>query len=208
MAAAPVSGAASARAIASATQQAAVAPGEVERLHAELAELRAEHEKVVAGLRQEIAALSKGGQKRSSRADASAPAPAPAPVRTAAVAPVKEKPFDGITERAEPSQQRGRSSRATTVVEHYEPVTSPVMTEPRNVPVAPSAAAKGGKVRSDFTIYAISNGRAWVHWNSDNENHMVGPNSVLPDGSRVTQLDDTKGVVFTTNGEIHPRPVK
>jgi len=65
-------------------------------------------------------------------------------------------------------------------------------------------SAKDGKVRNEYSVYAISNGRAWVTW-SDGINYTVSTNSELPDSSRVTKIDDVAGVVFTTKGEIHPK---
>lgn len=60
----------------------------------------------------------------------------------------------------------------------------------------------GSKVRSDFSIYAVTDGRAWVT-SKDGERHgplVVG--SPLADGSKVTSMDPTRGVLGTTAGEI------
>lgn len=153
---------------------------DIEALRADVRELEA--------LRKDVKAL----RLRVAKAEKPRPAPSPRPAaqkksdeprRTAAK-------FEGITEYKEP----------------YAPVKSPVLSQTKATPSAPPAFEKGGKVRADFTVYAISNGRAWVHWKGDGENHMVGLNSVLPDNSRVTKIDDVNGIVFSTTGEIHPKP--
>lgn len=59
--------------------------------------------------------------------------------------------------------------------------------------------------RSDFSIYAIADGRAWVKWTKgDGETYSVATGSALPDGTRVTKVDDVNGVVKTTTGDIAP----
>lgn len=128
----------------------------------------------------------------------------PAPVAKQAALPkpaAADKPFVGITEKK-------ADGKPVADVEKYAPIPATNLSEPKATPSAPAPVAKGGRVRGDFTVYAISNGRAWVHWSGDGENHMVGPNSVLPDNSRVTSIDDVKGVVMTTGGEVHAKPAK
>ena len=81
-----------------------------------------------------------------------------------------------------------------------------VVAETRQTMVSPPASAKGGKVRSEFTVYAVSNGRAWLTWGKDGMNYTVGANSELPDYSKVLSIDDVRGIVFTSAGEVHPKP--
>lgn len=167
---------------------------EIDRLRGELAAVRSEFELTVASLRKDLAVV------RTSQASRTAAPRAVAPVRVSKAK--AEKPFDGITEKAEPIKP------AAANPDRYVPVAPTIMTETKATPSAPPAVAKGGKVRGDFTVYAISNGRAWVHWTGDGENHMVSQNSVLPDNSRITSIDDVKGVVFSSAGEIHAKPSK
>jgi hypothetical protein len=86
-------------------------------------------------------------------------------------------------------------------------VNSPlVVRETKPTPSFPPATTQGGRVRNEFTVYAISNGRAWITWAKDGMNYTVGVNSELPDSSRVSRIDDSTGVVYTSGGEIHPKP--
>lgn len=169
------------------TPQGAPVNAELEQLKATVQALRADVDsksRDIAALRKDIAAA---------RAQAAA---RPAPVRKVVEVPV-------IVERE-------RAPRAAAVAPAVEPraqMAEPaVFAEPKQTPLAPPAVAKGGKVRSEFTVYAISNGRAWVTWAKDGMNYTVSANSELPDYSKVTALDDVKGVVFTSAGEIHPKP--
>lgn len=169
------------------TPQGAAVHAELEQLKATVQTLRADVDsksKDIAALRKDIAAA---------RAQAAA---RPAPVRKVVEVPV-------IVER----ERAPRAAAAAPAVEPRAQMAEPaVFAEPKQTPVAPPAVAKGGKVRSEFTVYAISNGRAWVTWAKDGMNYTVSANSELPDYSKVTALDDVKGVVFTSAGEIHPKP--
>lgn len=81
-----------------------------------------------------------------------------------------------------------------------------VVSDTKQTAVESQPITKKGRVRNEFTVYAISNGRAWVTWANDGLNYTVGVNSQLPDSSRVTSIDDVTGVVHTNGGEIHPKP--
>jgi hypothetical protein len=109
-------------------------------------------------------------------------------------------------------QNKKVAEPAKTVTERSKPasigavVEQQVLQDTKQTPALPSPQTKGAKVRAEFTVYAVSNGRAWVTWSKDGLNYTVGVNSELPDYSRVTKIDDSTGVVFTNAGEIHPRP--
>jgi len=64
------------------------------------------------------------------------------------------------------------------------------------------ARASQGKIRSDFTVYAVTDGRVWV---VDRDGERLGPlaiGSPLTDGSKITGIDVPRGAVITTAGEI------
>lgn len=74
-------------------------------------------------------------------------------------------------------------------------------------PVAAQAAAPAqskGKVRTDYRIYAVVEGRVWVK-QGDNESEMVDVRSPLLDGSTVLSVDPAKPAVVTSAGEIRTR---
>ncbi|ART61220.1 hypothetical protein CBP36_19840 (plasmid) [Acidovorax carolinensis] len=170
---------------------------EINSVREDLKKYQRETEKTIADLKKSIDQL---------RVQKTAKQEAPAKLETVRAQSDKrtvtqeQKParkFSGITETAE-----------VKAPEKYSPIPAPVMNESKVTPVAPTATTKGGKVRGDFTVYAISNGRAWVKWSVDGENYMVALNSILPDSTRVTSISDEKGIVFSSAGEIHPKPAK
>lgn len=169
---------------------------------AELNELRSE----IAALGQKVSDLSKEVSSLRNRPQGQAqPRPAPQP------SPTVSKSEAGVSERREPKNKvlaAAAAASAAAADAKYSPVTAPVLTDSKSTPVALSPSAKNGKVRGDFTVYAISNGRAWVRWTGDGENYMVEAGSVLPDNSKVTNVDNVKGIVFSTGGEIHQKPSK
>lgn len=170
---------------------------EINSIREDLKKYQRDTEKAIADLKKSIDQL---------RVQKTAKQEAPAKLETARAQNEKRnvtqdqkaaRKFSGITETAE-----------VKAPEKYSPIPAPVMNESKVAPVAPAATTKGGKVRGDFTVYAISNGRAWVKWSVDGENYMVALNSILPDNTRVTSISDEKGIVFSSAGEIHPKPAK
>jgi hypothetical protein len=175
-----------------------VSPAELNDLRAEVAALGQK----VTDLSKEVAALRSRPQVQTSARSA------------AQQAPVAAKPEPNVSERREPKNKAlvaaaaASAAAAAAADTKYTPIASPVLTDSKATPVALTSVTKNGKVRSEFTVYAISNGRAWVRWSGDGENYMVEKDSVLPDNSKVTNVDNVKGVVFTTAGEIHQKPSK
>lgn len=117
-------------------------------------------------------------------------------------------------------ERAAKAKPKPTIVEVYEGAKPSAVAKPAAAAAKPAAAASAAvaavpapKVtkpgsREDFVIYAIADGRAWVTYiKGDGENHSVVGGSVLPDGSRVTKVDDIKGVVTTTAGDIYPKTV-
>lgn len=56
--------------------------------------------------------------------------------------------------------------------------------------------------RTDFRIYAMRDGQAWVQDLKTRETIPAAPGSMLPDGSKVTKVNEASGVISTTAGEI------
>lgn len=56
--------------------------------------------------------------------------------------------------------------------------------------------------RNDFRIYAMRDGQAWVQDLKTRETIPAAPGSMLPDGSKVTKVNEALGVISTTAGEI------
>lgn len=153
-----------------------VAAGELDKLRADVAALRAdlaEKTTTVDSVRGEISGL---------RAQLSSRPAAPKP----AVAKVAPKLAPEVSKPA-------ATPAVVVVTETVQPNNSPSAT--------PAAATAKGKVRSDFRIYAAVDGRFWVV-GPDNEPVQVAVRSPLSDGTRVTSIDVEKNVIFTTTGEI------
>lgn len=135
----------------------------------------------------------------------------PAPIKHVAHPVVKKQTETIITEMRAPHDVTVATAKAAVakVISEQKPVVivdPQVVAETRQTMVSPPASAKGGKVRNEFTVYAVSNGRAWLTWGKDGMNYTVGVNSELPDYSKVTSIDDVRGIVFTSAGEVHPKP--
>lgn len=77
-----------------------------------------------------------------------------------------------------------------------------VVETPVAAKATPAAVAGAkGKARSDYRMYAYADERFWIK-GDDGEPFLVGMNSPLPDGTRVTALNKDAGTVSTTAGEI------
>lgn len=69
------------------------------------------------------------------------------------------------------------------------------------------AAAAIGRSRTDFRLYAMRDGQAWVQSLSTRETFPAVVGAMLPDGSKVTKIDEAAGKVSTTSGEIRYSPI-
>lgn len=168
----------------------AVDAAEVSSLRGELDSLRSElgsKAKALEDVQRELAEL------RKMQARAVVNRPATAPVRPVVVAKASAPKFAPIKK---PIAEPAKVAPAPEASPIKETVVAQVA-----VPSPVAVAAAKGKVRSDFRIYAIADGRVWV-MGQDNEAIQIGARSPLADGSRVTGIDADKHVVYTTAGEI------
>lgn len=191
----PVQAAAAAVVAESESKAAAAMRTDIEALRAEVQAVRSESagkDKLIADLRKQVAPARN--------------------VQHVAVAVVKKVPAEVIITEPRASREATLVAAKASVSKVIADQKSVVIVDPqvvaetRQTMVSPPASAKGGKVRSEFTVYAVSNGRAWLTWGKDGMNYTVGVNSELPDYSKVTSIDDVRGIVFTSAGEVHPKP--
>lgn len=129
---------------------------------------------------------------------------------------VKTRALDTATAEIE-SMKRAQTSRpapvrvavarqAAVVKPDAAPKTTPFNGITETVAVVPPAAAvpavaKAKSLRSDYRVYAVVDGRVWV-MGTDGETAQVAARTPLADGSRVTNVDTEKNIVYTTTGEI------
>ena len=72
---------------------------------------------------------------------------------------------------------------------------------PALAPALNPVVAKSKSARTDYRIYAVVDGRVYL-MGPDGETVQVAARSPLADGSRVTNIDTEKHVVYTSAGEI------
>lgn len=171
-----------------ATKQADVGGGgtapEVQKLRDDVASLRAamaDKDGAIAQLRSELDGLKESVASRSAAAQ-----PRPAAHRQVAKPPAKT------------AVVAAPAAKASAPVSG---ITETVVSSPASATIAQPVPAKG-KVRTDYRVYAMTDGRVWVVGRS-NEPFQISLRAPLPDGSRVTSIDADKYVVLTTAGEIH-----
>lgn len=185
----PVIGAAPAVAQAPVRAGASVDSGEVSKLRDELASLRTElgeKAKALDDVRSELSELRKAQVERAA-------APKPAVVRAAPVKPAQPKFVAAKKPLAAPAAPASAPAAVTA-----SPIKETVVALPAT-PVKPADLTK--KVRQDYRVYAVVDGRVWV-MGPDGEATQIARTSPLADGSKVTNIDVDKQVVYTTAGEI------
>lgn len=173
---------------------AAVLREELDAVRADVASLRtllASRDASIEDMRRQLS--------RASRAPK--PTTQAAPKTPAAAASEKQSSPSAVAASTKPDVKAAKAPEEKLVV-----VDPQVVEAIRQTPASPAPQGKGGKVRGDFSVYAVSNGRAWLTWSKDGQQYMVGVASQLPDYSKVTRIDDETGVIFTSGGEVHPKP--
>lgn len=88
---------------------------------------------------------------------------------------------------------------AKTVAKPAAKPADKAIAQVKPVDAKPSDSASG---RTDFRIYAMRDGQAWVQDLKTRETIPAVPGSMLPDGSKVTKINETQGVISTSAGEI------
>lgn len=146
----------------------------------------------VKDLEQEIETLKK---KLAEKPVASAVTPKPA--ATAA------KPYQAPVVAAKPSPRPAQAApKPSAEPSEAGPAVSVKAEDLRGVVTKPGAKPTSGKVRGDFTVYAVTDGRVWV---VGKDGERLGPlaiGSPLTDGSKITGIDIVRGEVNTSAGVI------
>ncbi len=120
--------------------------------------------------------------------------------------------------RLEGDLQKLRSELSTVRQTSAKPAVTRAAPSPAKAPVKPAPKPAEKSVaqtkqpetksvesafgRSDFRIYAMRDGQAWVQDLKTRETIPAAPGSMLPDGSKVTKINEAQGVISTTAGEI------
>lgn len=165
-------------------------PGKPLESNAKETELRAQ----VNDLKREVAELRLKLAEKSSAVNASSsPAAKPRPAPVVAAKPVT---------RTAPAMAPAKvATQKSEVVDSGSPV-SVKAEDLRGVVTKPGTKPTNGKVRADFTVYAVTDGRVWV---VGKDGERLGPlaiGSPLTDGSKITGIDVTRGEVNTSSGVI------
>lgn len=92
-----------------------------------------------------------------------------------------------------------KPATAKTVAKPAEKMADKAAAQAKPVDAKPSDSTSG---RTDFRIYAMRDGQAWVQDLKTRETIPAAPGSMLPDGSKVTKINEAQGVISTTAGEI------
>lgn len=83
-----------------------------------------------------------------------------------------------------------------------KPAAKPAEKTTAQAKQAETKPAESTTGRNDFRIYAMRDGQAWVQDLKTRETIPAAPGSMLPDGSKVTKVNEASGVISTTAGEI------
>ena len=123
------------------------------------------------------------------------------------IAELRHKRDTLIANRELAKKQNNQSSQSPH--NESQPKTIQATSNPKPVTKIVTASAKTSlpkekQIRSDYIVYAILDGRAWVTSIANKVNYTYTKGDTLPDGTKVTGLSmsDTRLEVMTTGGSI------
>jgi hypothetical protein len=159
----------------------------------ELAVVREE----LTGIRSRLSALENGA-----RTTKAAQAPREAQRETKPAKSVVAAPAPAVAAPVAKDAEPGLSSEAAAALTRHRQKTDKAekAEKPMNAAPAPAPAAVAAG-RSDLRLHAMRDGRAWVR-DATGEVHQVVEGGTLPDGSHVRRIDEERGVIATSSGDI------